>query len=423
MFSKLSPPARLGLYYFLFGAIWILGSGKVAEWLANENTSTLQKIENSKGLAFVLVSSLFIYSVARTIYKKLIHSLETNRDMLKKYKAVMNATKDGIYEYDILTETVKMGNNIDEILGVEVLQNKNGVSYWENHIHPDDKQQVMEGIKKAYTPGHQFWQGEYRFLIPGKGYREIMHRIYLLKDSNDKPYSIIGTLQDISEHRQLQREYHDQQLRGKTEITRNIIKAEERERNRWAEELHDNIAQTLGVVKLYIGMIDSHSENEKEILKKSTELIQQSISEIRHLSANLKPPVFEDQGLKESIQNLIANIRRIKELKFSLVVDDQKVNQYLNDEQKLMIYRIVQEQLNNIIKYAEAKNVLIKIEIDYPHVEIQIKDDGVGFDAANLESGIGLKNIRGRLNLFNGKLSVISSAGKGCELRSEFLLN
>lgn len=170
-------------------------------------------------------------------------------------------------------------------------------------------------------------------------------------------------------------------------------------------------------------MIDSHSENEKEILKKTTELIQQSITEIRHLSANLKPPVFKEEGLKESIQNLIANIRRVKELKFSLIVDDEKVNQYLNDEQKLMIYRVVQEQLNNIMKYAEAKNVLIKIDIDAPQVEIQIKDDGVGFDAGNLESGIGLKNIRSRLNLFNGKLSVISSPGKGCELRSEFLMN
>lgn len=88
-----------------------------------------------------------------------------------------------------------------------------------------------------------------------------------------------------------------------------------------------------------------------------------------------------------------------------------------------MIYRVIQEQLNNIIKYAEAKNVLIKIDIDAPQVEIQIKDDGVGFDATNLESGIGLKNIRSRLNLFNDKLSVISSPCKGCELRSEFLVN
>jgi two-component system sensor histidine kinase UhpB len=249
-----------------------------------------------------------------------------------------------------------------------------------------------------------------------------MHSNFFLKDKNDKPYSVIGSLQDVSDHRQLQREYHNQQLKNKTEMTRNIIRAEERERNRWAEELHDNIAQVLGVVKLHIGMISHQTESEKDILKRTNELVQQSISEIRHLSANLKPPVFEEQGLKESIQHLVANIRRVKELKFILSIDDEKCDRYLNNEQKLMIYRIVQEQLNNIIKYAEAKNVFISIEIDHPGVIIKIKDDGVGFDPSNLESGIGLKNIRGRLNLFNGKLSIISAHGRGCELRAEFWL-
>ena len=422
MFSKLSPPTRLGLYYLTFGVIWILGSGKIAEWLANDDTKTLKNIENYKGLTFILVSSFFIYSVARTIYKKLIYSLAENENMLKKYKAVMSTSKDGIYEYDILAEKVKMGNNINEILGKEILQNENALSFWENHIHPEDRQQVMDGIRKAYEPGHQSWQGEYRYLTPGKGYREIMHRIFFLKDRNDKPYSVIGSLQDVSDHRQLQREYHNQQLKNKTEMTRNIIRAEERERNRWAEELHDNIAQVLGVVKLHIGMISHQTESEKDILKRTNELVQQSISEIRHLSANLKPPVFEEQGLKESIQHLVANIRRVKELKFTLSIDDEKCDRYLNNEQKLMIYRIVQEQLNNIIKYAEAKNVFISIEIDHPGVIIKIKDDGVGFDPTNLESGIGLKNIRGRLNLFNGKLSIISAHGRGCELRAEFWL-
>lgn len=88
-----------------------------------------------------------------------------------------------------------------------------------------------------------------------------------------------------------------------------------------------------------------------------------------------------------------------------------------------MIYRIVQEQLNNIIKYADAQNISIRIEIDDPQVTVSIKDDGVGFEADKLESGIGLKNIRGRLNLFNGNLEIISAPGKGCELRSEFFVN
>ena len=423
MLARLSPSAKLALYYFFFGAVWILTSGKIASWLAGSNTTTLRLIEDFKGLFFILVSSIVIYSLAVNVYKKLMDSLQENKEMLRKYRAVMNATKEGIYEYDIKTETAKLSDNIKEILGEEATVKENGLEYWTKHIHPEDRQKVLEEIQKAYTPGQNFWQGEYRFFTSDKKYKEVLHRIYVLKDKEQQPYSVIGALQDISEQRQLQREYHAQQLKNKTEITRNIIKAEERERNRWAEELHDNIAQTLGVVKLYVGMITSQPEKEKEMIQKTTELVEQSLTEIRQLSANLKSPVFNDEGLKEAIQNLLANIRRVKEMKFSLEIDDAACNRYLNDEQKLMIYRIVQEQLNNIIKYSDAQNVTIRIDIDHPQVIVSIKDDGVGFETDKLESGIGLKNIRGRLNLFNGNLEVISAPGKGCELRSEFWLN
>lgn len=423
MFARLSPSARLSLYYFFFSALWILTSGRIAQWLARGNTDTLRSIEDFKGLFFALVSSLVIYSLSHSVYKKLMTSLEENKEMLRKYRAVMNATKEGIYEYDIKTETIKLSNNIKEILGEEATVKENGLEYWEKHIHPEDRERVLQEIKKIYVPGQNFWQGEYRFLTSQKKYKEVLHRIYILKDKDQNPYSIIGALQDISEQRQLQRKYHEQQLKNKNEITRNIINAEERERNRWAEELHDNIAQMLGVVRLYVGMITSQPENEKEIVQKTTELVEQSITEIRQLSANLKPPVFEEEELKDAIQNLLANISRVKGLNFTLEIDDSACNQYLNNEQKLMIYRIVQEQLNNIIKYADAQNVLIQIEIDHPGVTISVKDDGVGFEADKLESGIGLKNIRGRLNLFNGTLEVISAPGKGCELRSEFWLN
>ncbi|MGZ5219326.1 MAG: sensor histidine kinase, partial [Chitinophagaceae bacterium] len=396
---------------------------KIAGWLAGNDAATLRMIEDFKGLFFVLVSSLVIYSLGRGVYKKLMNSLQENKEMLRKYRAVMNATKEGIYEYDMKTETARLSENIKEILGEEVTIKENGLEYWKQHIHPEDRGRILEEIQKAFLPGQNFWQGEYRFLTSKKNYTEVSHRIYVLKDKDQQPYSIIGALQDISEQRQLQREYHAQQLKNKTEITRNIIKAEERERNRWAQELHDNIAQMLGVVRLYVGMITTNHGDKDEIVQKTMELVELSIKEIRQLSANLKPPAFEEEGLKEAIQYLVANIRRVKEFKYSLQINDAICDLYLNDEQKLMIYRIVQEQLNNITKYAAAQNVSIQIEIDHPRVIVSIKDDGVGFEADKLQSGIGLKNIRGRLNLFNGTLEIISAPGKGCELRSEFWLN
>src|SRR5687767_1255521 len=221
MFARLSPSARLSLYYFFFSALWILTSGRIAQWLARGNTDTLRSIEDFKGLFFALVSSMVIYSLSRSVYKKLMISLEENKEMLRKYRAVMNATKEGIYEYDIKTETIKLSDNIKEILGEEATVKENGLEYWEKHIHPEDRERVLQEIKKIYVPGQNFWQGEYRFLTSQKKYKEVLHRIYILKDKEQNPYSIIGALQDISEQRQLQRKYHEQQLKNKNEITRN----------------------------------------------------------------------------------------------------------------------------------------------------------------------------------------------------------
>ena len=423
MRTRLSLSARLAFYYLTFSVAWILIGGKITDWLARGNTDKQRMIEDFKGLFFVLISSLFIYSISRSLYKQLLTTLNEKNELLKKYQAVMLAAKEGIYEYDLRSKTIKLSENISDLFVTNVLDPTKEIENWQNLIHPEDKQRVLEGVRKAYQPGQNFWQGEYRLQTPQKNYKEVMHSLFILKDKDQQPYSMIGALQDISEQRNLQREYHAQQLKSKTEITRNIINAEERERNRWAEELHDNIAQMLGVVKLYVSMISSQPENEKEMLEKTAELVQQSITEIRRLSANLKPPVFEEEGLKKAIRNLLNNLRRAMEFNFSLQIDDAACNQYLNDEQKLMIYRIVQEQLNNIIKYADAQNISIRVEIDDPRVTVSIKDDGIGFEADKLESGIGIKNIRGRLNLFNGNLEIISAPGKGCELRSEFWLN
>jgi two-component system sensor histidine kinase UhpB len=422
MFTRLSPSTRLALYYFSFSAAWILTSGRFADWIAGGNTITQRNIEDFKGLFFVLISSLLIYSVSRRLYKKILQSLNEKKELLYKYEAVTLAAKEGIYEYDIKTRSLKLSAQIQDIFRNNISEQITDIDNWQNYIHPEDREWVIAGIKKAYLPGQNSWQGEYRLQTLDKKYKEVFHRLFVLKDKEGQPYSVIGAVQDISEQRNLQREYHLQQLKNKTDIARNIINAEERERNRWAEELHDNIAQMLGVIKLYVTMVGSRPENNQEMLEKTTQLVQQSITEIRQLSANLKPPVFEEEGLKQAIQDLLSNIRRVKELNFILEIDDGRCNQYLNNEQKLMIYRIVQEQLNNIIKYANAQNVLLQIEIDPPQVFVRIKDDGIGFEADKLENGIGLKNIKGRLNLFHGTLQVVSSPGKGCELRSEFWL-
>jgi two-component system sensor histidine kinase UhpB len=94
----------------------------------------------------------------------------------------------------------------------------------------------------------------------------------------------------------------------------------------------------------------------------------------------------------------------------------------MKNEQKLMVFRVVQEQLNNIIKYAEAKEISIRIKTEDDVVRIEVNDDGQGFDTTKIESGIGLRNIRSRLEVYAGNLMIDSAPGKGSRLKAEFSL-
>jgi two-component system sensor histidine kinase UhpB len=149
-------------------------------------------------------------------------------------------------------------------------------------------------------------------------------------------------------------------------------------------------------------------------------LVAESINEIRQLSATIRTPAFDQETLVESIEKLSANINRLKPV--NIVLDDRSLNENeLENDKKLMIYRVVQEQVNNIIKYAEATTVEIKLDnTSSAQVQIRVRDDGRGFDPAKVRTGIGLRNIQSRLQVYNGNLIIHSSPGNGCLLEANF---
>lgn len=218
---------------------------------------------------------------------------------------------------------------------------------------------------------------------------------------------------------ELQQQLSEERNRYKNEVALEVFNAQEHERKKIGEELHDNINQLLGVVKLYIEHAQVNPEAKDEMLRKSAEYLKQVINEIRSLSKSLVSPTLNDLGLIESINELIDSILKIRNIQINIQQDGFKEAE-LSDIQKLMVYRITQEQLNNILKHSRADHVHIAFARSGSHVHLTIQDDGIGFDTTKVKSGLGLKNIRHRLELFNGKMNVISSPDKGCKLEATF---
>ena len=214
------------------------------------------------------------------------------------------------------------------------------------------------------------------------------------------------------ELRSMEKELLNQKIQAQKKVTRAVIKAQEKERDHIGRELHDNVNQILVSAKLYLSVIAEENEGIKEMIKKyPLTLIDKSIQEIRVLTSGYVAPL-KDIDLQELIQSLLDKLRDNMALQTTFVYD--ATNYILDDELKLNLYRIVQEQLNNIVKHADAKNIAVTVSKDNSFINLVVADDGKGFDPDKKRKGIGISNMINRVESFNGEIKIESSIGNGC---------
>ena len=221
---------------------------------------------------------------------------------------------------------------------------------------------------------------------------------------------------DVTERILLEEELNEQRLSRQKQITEAVILAQEKERTEIGKELHDNVNQILGASNLYINTAMTDDEMRQELLERSTELVSNAINEIRKISKSLITPGLREIGLIESIEDIIDDMKMAKydmliELDLQNIAEDQ-----IEDRRKLTLFRIVQEQLNNIVKHARATRVLIRLSVESTFIVLTIADNGVGFDVGRHRKGVGITNIISRTELFNGRVDIQSAPGEGCTL-------
>ena len=186
-------------------------------------------------------------------------------------------------------------------------------------------------------------------------------------------------------------------------------------------ELHDNVVQVLTGAGLFLNIGLKKLGDTNSDLNKVDELIKKSIEEIRMLSHDLISPFLQGETLQKSVREIFAHASSTAGFKVQFDFSEFR-EELLSDRLKTSTFRIIQEQCNNILKYARPRRVIIKLAMDSDQFNFMISDDGVGFDPAIRTGGIGFINIRSRIALFNGEFSIDSSPGQGCEIRVSFPL-
>lgn len=251
------------------------------------------------------------------------------------------------------------------------------------------------------------WSGEIRNRAKDGSIFWVYATVVPFLDENGVPYKYAGIRQDITFRKE-----------EKMRIDKAILQAQEKERNLIGMELHDNVSQLLSASLLYIsaaanGTIASSMND--QLFARSREYILDAIKEIRVISHQLAPVTNKELSVRDLFESLCNDIRSVQRFEIHLDIGEIETSTF-NVELIRNLYRIVQEQLNNIIKYAKAKNVRISLHSQDREISLCIADDGVGFDPRAIKSGIGLENIRRRTQLFDGSVQINTAPGKGCEV-------
>lgn len=223
----------------------------------------------------------------------------------------------------------------------------------------------------------------------------------------------VGIHWDVTKIRSMEKTMLEQEVRKEQELAEARLQAEDQQRYEIGQDLHDGVGQMLVYINMYIGMLKSKGTLTKKELTALEKALQNTIDQVRTLSRLLAPPELKDIGLRESIRELINSCSVMKKPTFTLEIYSPQEDYNLNLSKKRMIYRVVQELLNNTFKHAEADHVTLTLHFDKKNFYLVYQDDGRGFDLQNIRKGIGLDSIQSRIKFHQGALEIKSELGKG----------
>ena len=347
-----------------------------------------------------------------TEHKKIINEIEKTQEM---YRLVTDNTNDLIFLHDIDGRIIYTSPSVTELLGYDNLEYSRPFI---DIIHYDEQDKVKEHIKLSsknsnfkkpidfrarHTDGHFIW------------FEALTSSAYTENDKN----MFVTIARDITESVLIEEEIKEYQ-ESLQKLTTEITLVEENQKKEIATNIHDHLSQSLVISNMKVKEL-KQKENLKEIneeLNFIEEHISDALANSRKITSELSPPILYQFGIIEALYWLLENIENKHKIKCDI---NNNVESFkLDDVSSILLYRSIQEIINNTIKYAQATLITIDILKKKKGLEFVIKDNGKGFDVGNLNnlrkqngSGFGLFTVKERIRNIRGKFKIASKINKG----------
>jgi two-component system, NarL family, sensor histidine kinase UhpB len=357
-----------------------------------------------QGAVFILSIAVFIFVLKYGVDLKLKKTLQSSYETIQRYDALSNATSDAIWDYDMITEKVFYNERLVSIFGYSQDELSDNTFWWENNIHPDDKERVITRMNALLEKNRTTWEDEYRFKCKNGDYKIVFDRSYIVRDKQNKPLRLIGAMKDVTLLRTLENQIINKKLKEKNVLGKQLIVAHENERRKIKDELHEDVNQLLASIKFFIKTNKSDNEN----INQSLLYLDEAMQKINNISNELLSSTFEILGFEDAIKELFEKFSAETPINFEL--DLHYFNESIVEKNNtLYLYRIIENRLSTIVNKINTKEIKIEVSSTAQKATLKINFESDDINIEETLNDVSANDINVKLEMYEGKMKVVSN--------------
>jgi PAS domain S-box-containing protein len=314
------------------------------------------------------------------------------------FNNIFNSVSDMVFVLDKQGRIENINTSVTHLLGYDLKSLKGKeISYLIDKPQPDWFNQILKDMSASKTTSYEVvFKGD-KNAIP------VLISASFLMGENNMGSGVLLTAKDIS-----------MQKKTQNIVLKAIIETEEKERVRFAKDIHDSIGQQLSAIKFYIGTSADAVEDprQKSILLKANAALVDVQADMRNICFNIMPKSLEFFGLVKAVEELCSKNELLNRINIS--IKEARDFPRMSLQQEFALFRIIQEFINNALKHSKADKLWIEFKCKRKTALVNLRDNGIGFNTrAQRSHGMGLSNVRSRIRPYNGEVDIISEPGSG----------
>lgn len=354
---------------------------------------------------------------------------EEIREINERFALAHRATRDGLWEWNLLTDESYMSERGHEMLGYPT-GHITGHRQYLKMIHPHDRKRVVQAMQRHLVERVPY-DVEYRVKSAAGPYRWLHSRGQAVWDADGQPLRVAGSAGDITDRKKAERRVrqlnarllesnaaHQRQGELLQTLAQRLIEVGEQERSRVARDLHDDLIQNLAYLQMRVAHLAQSTPRLQAPLMEIEKLAERIVDDVRRVARDLHSTVLDHLGLEKALRSYCAEFAA--NAKIAIDVRRKGRAQEPPAPIGLCLYRVAQEAIRNAARHSGAAGVVVKIESAPQSLRMRVEDKGSGFTPEVVEKGLGLTSMAERVRLAGGNFVVQTRPGKGTSVEATF---